>query len=764
MTGDARWVAIFDRLALVLTITAFLLREWLSSSTAGFGLNLFIHLLFWIALALWFAGRASSGGGPYRFTALEFGFLGFSVFALISVLRASFKLPAIDQAFAWLSLGLFFVLCVQVLGKRLLTSMLLASLVALSVYAFIQDFVLFPLIDSSAKTSESVEMARRIHTHEAFASFIGPNQLAAFLVLLIPLLAGSMIDGRDYKLRGPALILAIGALVLTGSLGGWVSLAAGAIAMTALALTRTRGRALVVGIGAAVVGIAIALLLTTPLMPALAKRSHSLHVRAVYWRATGPIIASAPLLGVGLDNWQEHYFQKKSDVQQETRKAHNDYLQILAETGVPGLLAFLALLGLGLRKALAREAAPEADPEPPSAWLIGSAVGVPVLLGLLTSADVIQTSVVIVSAAVWVGFLLLQRKQSPAPAEEPWTRIGAAGGLVAFLVHMTADFLVYETGIAAAFVAVLALVAMQRGKSTEVKLPKTVCAGATGVLILVTLPLILFVVPRTLAADGEVDQARAALAYLESGSSSNPTQPISDAIRLSESAQAHNPFNPESYQLLARAKFHEWDLLQKMGSREPKLLESAEGTALQALDNAIALRPLSSPLHFEKSQLHRLFRRPVQKAGRDSELARAKAAEHLRLALEEQRRAWELYPTYARNAYLLARLLDSTRDPEATKHFQEALRLSDLAGKELEDLDRLKLDALARARALRAIGKPLDAHDVLDAYLRKSIQGLPAAEARARLERFVKRSDEEMDEGMAPVLKDVYDAILRDLK
>lgn len=763
MTGEARWTALFDRLAFLLTLVAFLLREWKSSSTAGTGFNLFIHLLFWIALTIWFAGRGSKDGGVYRFTGFEFAFLAFVVFALVSVLRASYRLTALDHALAWLSLAFFFILCVQVLGKRTLTSVLLASLFALSLYALIQYFVLFPLLEPEAKATGSIEMARRIRTNEVFASFMGPNQFAGFLVLILPLLAGSMVDRREYKLRGAALAAGIVSLALTGSLGGWVSLACGAIAVGGLALTRTRGRGLLVGVAGGLLALVIVLLFTTPLLSALARRSHSLHVRAVYWRATGPIIASAPLLGVGLDNWQEHYFQKKSDVQQETRKAHNDYLQILAEMGVPGLLAFLAIVGLGLRKALAREAAPGADPEPPSPWLTGAAVAVPVLLGLITSGDVIETALLIAVAGAWTGFMLLLRREAP-PADEAWTRMGAAGGLVAFLVHMTADFQVYEFGIAAAFVAMLALLALMRGKSTEIRLPKPVCAAATGVLILISLPMILFVAPRTMAADGEVEQARAALAYLQSGASSNPTQPVSDALRLSESAQAHNPFQPEAYQLFAEAKFYEWDLLQRFGGKDAKTVEMSEGMVLQALDNAIALRPSFSPLYYEKSQDHRLFRRAYLRSARESELARAKAAEHLRLALEAQRRAYELYPTYARNAYLLARLLESTRDPEATRYYQESLRLSDLAGLELENLDRLKLDALARARALRAIGKPLDAHDVLDGYLRKSVQGLPAAEARTRLERFVKRSEEEMDEGMTPVIKDVYEAILRDLK
>jgi len=239
---------------------------------------------------------------------------------------------------------------------------------------------------------------------------------------------------------------------------------------------------------------------------------------------------------------------------------------------------------------------------------------------------------------------------------------------------------------------------------------------------------------------------------------------ISDAIRVAESAQAHNPFNPEAYQLFSRAKFHEWDLLQKAGAKDAKTLETAEAVVLQALENAITIRPLSSPLHFEKSQMHRVFRRAHLKNVRNPELTRAKAAEHLRLAVDHQRRATELYPTFSRNAYRLARVLELSRDPEAEKYYREALRLDKLAGAELEDLDRLKLDPLARARALRAVGKPFEAHDLLVAHFRKAIQGLKPADAQARLERVVKAAEEDLEEGLAPVLKDVVDAIMRDLK
>jgi O-antigen ligase len=762
MTRDERWTAIFDRIALFLTLLGFLLREWTPGTTAGTGLNLFIHLLFWVALTLWFAGRATAAGAVYAFTGFEFAFLAFAIVALISVQRASFRLAALDQAMTWLSYTLFFVLCVQLIGRRLLLSILLATVFTISLYALIQKAVLFPMIQPAAEGA-TVEMARRIRTNEPFATFIGPNQLAGYLVLLLPILFGSMMDTRDFKIRLVGLVIGGVALALTESKGGLVAMGCGIVAMLALHKTQSTGRGVVVGIGVAATAVALALLLWTPLMSAVARHSHSAHVRAVYWRATRPIIAESPMLGVGLDNWQDHYFQTKSPVQQETKKAHNDYLQILSETGIVGFLALAGILILGLRKALAREADPEPEKDDPGLPWVGATVGLLVLLGALQSTDAVGTCLAIVLGAAWLGAWHLLRR-SPAPATLTWTRIGLAGGLLAFMVHMFVDFQLYEYGVTAGFVAVLALIALARGKAVRVQIPKAVCGIATAVLMAVAAPMLIWLTPRAMASDNELEEARAALADLESGLSANPTKLISDAIRITESAQAHDPVNPETYQLFARAKFHEWDLLQRAGAREGRTLEESEEVVLQALDNAIKLRPLLSPLHYELSKAHRIFRRYYLKAGKNSEMAAAKAAEHLRLAIESQRRAYELYPTFSRNAYLLGRLLEIAKDPDAPRYYKEAMALSDRAGEELEDLDRLKLSPVARARCLRALGKPFEAHDLLDAYLRKAIQGLPAADARDRLERIVRSYEDELEEGMTPVLKDVVDAIMRDLK
>src|SRR5205814_1944445 len=112
---------------------------------------------------------------------------------------------------------------------------------------------------------------------------------------------------------------------------------------------------------------------------------------------------------------------------------------------------------------------------------------------------------------------------------------------------------------------------------------------------------------------------REALRTLERGAASNPTQLLSEGLRVAESAQAHNPFNPEAYQLFARLKYHEWTLWKKVDAKESRELEAIEGMMLQALENAVALRPLSSPLHDEVAQAHLFFRRRYLKMARDSD-------------------------------------------------------------------------------------------------------------------------------------------------
>ncbi len=716
---ESRLGPLLDRLALFLAVLGVVLRCTLCGATAGTGTNLLLHLLFWIALAFWFARRALENGAAYRFTGFEFAFLAFAIASLVSVLRSSYRLPALEHAIAHLSYALLFVLIVNALGARALLSLLLPTLVALSVYALLQVLFLFPKIDASRF---STEFQWRLKSNEAFASFLGPNQFAGFLALLLPVLAGY---ARDARVRWPAaaaLGLGLVAIGLTGSLGGWVALAAGAAAFAALALTRTRGRKAVLLAGGAAAALGLLLLLATPLLEKAAGKNHSLYVRRVYWQAAAKVIAQAPIAGVGLDNFREHYFQVKSDVPQEAMHAHNDYLQVWAETGAIGLLAFLALLAFGLRQALSREALPPAATTDPPGWLVPAAATTAfagMILLTVHDADAFVTWLVV--GAAWLGFHLLMRRAAPAEGL-PWTRLGAAAGLVALLVHMTVDFDFYEFGLAMTLVLALALVALLRGKAAELRLPRPVCAAAAATLALVAVPLLLWATPRALAADQELEETR---------------QGARNAVELTLAAQRHNPFDAEAYELHARARMGVWARGKAEGS-------TAEGIVLQSMENAIALRPLSSPLHAKKATFHREFRK-YYLGLKGAMMAEGMAREHLRLALLHQQRAVDLYPTHAPIRYGLARLLDDDGRPaEALEHYREALRLNDLAAKERYPLKRLQLDPVGRARCLVRLGRQREAVDAL--------RERPLAPGEV---------EEEMDDLMRSVLREAVDGILK---
>jgi O-antigen ligase len=82
--------------------------------------------------------------------------------------------------------------------------------------------------------------------------------------------------------------------------------------------------------------------------------------RADLWLVATRMVDDHPLAGVGLGNFAARAGEWVSApgeldnvelVAERPHEAHNTYLQLLAETGLPGLLAFLLVIGLALRAA-----------------------------------------------------------------------------------------------------------------------------------------------------------------------------------------------------------------------------------------------------------------------------------------------------------------------------------------------------------------------------------------------------------------------------
>lgn len=697
---------LLERLAIFLALFAIVLR-WVSGG-AGPGINLFIHLLFWVAPALWLITRALDGGATWRFSGAEFPLLAFSIVALISVQRAPHKLPALDQAMAILSFALLFVFLVNAVGWETVVSLFVPTLVALAVYAILQKFLYFPKLlenyDPSVHPPLTEEMTRRIRGDRVFATFRGPNQFAGFLALALPIAAAALVNSRARLVKAIPLALGLAALVLTGSFGASVGLAAGIATFVALWRTRERRRGWVVAAGSAAAGLAILLALFTPLVSKMAEKSFSMHVRRAYWQAAGTTIGRSPLLGVGLDNYQDFYPQDKPETQTETRYAHNDYLQILAETGIVGGVAFAALLVFALRRALSRGEPSSGPSTSLPSWLVPAAgaaglVGSWMLGGPLAFFDALML------AAAWVGWIFIERRTGGIAAG-PAARMGVAAGMAALLVHMTVEFDFYESSVACALFIVLALATMLRPDGAGIRLPPLVCGAAGILLFLVVFPMLTLLVPCALAADSEVDLARQTLQELDAGARKkrSAAQLLDEIGRLSRSAQDHNPLLVDAYRLQAEGEARAWSRLPKTSAAERQLKEE---TAIQALENAIRINPRSAALHALKAWLHNEFAKFHASLAPPTSMAEARRQEHARLAIQHQELAVSLYPTFAPYHAELGRLLEADGlRPEAAAQYREALRLSDLAARERYPLERMQVDRPVIQKALDDILKP----------------------------------------------------------
>ncbi len=91
------------------------------------------------------------------------------------------------------------------------------------------------------------------------------------------------------------------------------------------------------------------------LNPATYLSSQTASERRLVWYKTGLLIKDNPWLGVGAGNWKTEFARhsvagsyRMQDQDVVFTRAHNDFLEVLAELGVPGLLFYLAIFFMGL--------------------------------------------------------------------------------------------------------------------------------------------------------------------------------------------------------------------------------------------------------------------------------------------------------------------------------------------------------------------------------------------------------------------------------
>ncbi|MCU0285558.1 MAG: O-antigen ligase family protein [Acidobacteria bacterium] len=186
-----------------------------------------------------------------------------------------------------------------------------------------------------------------------------PNAVGGTLVLFIPLFmvwlfASWKKAGRNAfaakgnllpLFLGAGLLITSGVLLLTQSRGAWLGLLLACLVGFFLFLLKKK-----VFLVVSIVSLAAILLFSFVIAPSLLENDQvrlttrqaegTLFFRIQLWNVVLPMIHENPIIGIGLNEFRYQY-----EVKHELSHPHNKLLLLAVELGLPGLIAYLALLG-----------------------------------------------------------------------------------------------------------------------------------------------------------------------------------------------------------------------------------------------------------------------------------------------------------------------------------------------------------------------------------------------------------------------------------
>ena len=537
-------------LEIFLIISGVMLRLLVSGGTAGTGLNVLVGLLIWLALLLHFARKndfAAETQSLILWLTAVFGCL-----IVWGFLIAPYKFGAFPYAFAWITDIILFYLVIRLDRPYLFAGIFAGTAVLIAFYglyqhlwgleslrqAIAQDPNLLDFIPLELRTN----FQDRLYSNEPFGTFTYQNSLGGFLVLTLPIIlsfysatkvqAASGINKMIlYLCSLHIFVISIFGLIIlyvlwsTGSKGAWVATAVGLALFGILSyVTPSRRRIFLVIVLICFAGGFIYLISEPP---------PSLTVRYGYWRSAGEIIKHNPM-GVGINQFADHYLMYRGANTEVTQKAHNDFIQIGAELGIIALVIFIIIFaGILVR-------------------------GLKFILG--GDGDFRRKSLL----------------------------IGLFCGLAGFLLHSTVDFNFYVQGLSmSAWLTAGCIVAMVSNK------PGTAPGQPAGRLIPVlhlTIIFILFIIvmtisavicPRLMEYDTLLQEGQA---LVRSGDRVNEEQGI---FKL-EQARNINPYAVEPY--LELAFWNHRNICPAQSHKIPPV-------CTHLMDKAIALSPMSAMLY-----------------------------------------------------------------------------------------------------------------------------------------------------------------------
>ncbi|HET8921510.1 MAG TPA: O-antigen ligase family protein [Candidatus Acidoferrum sp.] len=197
-----------------------------------------------------------------------------------------------------------------------------------------------------------------------FGPYVNRNHFAGFAELILPLALVPLVLGRVRRERWPIVglfaVLPIGALFLSASRGGIISFGAELVVLAlVVVLRRTKGKQLLAAGGILLAALLLVSWLGVGQILQRFSSLQSLEVsegkRASMRRDTWRIFLDHPLVGTGLGTLQIVYPPHETVYDGKiVNHTHNDYLEVLAETGLLGGLCCAWFIGVLLIEALKR--------------------------------------------------------------------------------------------------------------------------------------------------------------------------------------------------------------------------------------------------------------------------------------------------------------------------------------------------------------------------------------------------------------------------
>lgn len=334
-----------------------------------------VDLFVALAIALWLARMiVQTRSIRIQWPSLSLPFAIFLTAALLSLTVALSLQHAVKEFTKWFEMFAIYVFVANNLDaakiSRALAVLLLAGLseAAIGVYQFL--FRIGP--GGFALFGQFIR---------AYGTFEQPNPYAGYLGLIIPIAFGIVVGvlgkpqavaGRQPLLQSLLAILAflslaamLAALLMSWSRGAWLGVAAGLVVAV---VVQSRRAFMLSAIAAFVLAVVVLLSSLSIIPPAIAARlsgisdyfgvfdvrgvkvddaNFAIVQRMAYWQAAWGMFAAHPLLGVGFGNYAAVYSAYALPHWSEPLgHAHNYYLNVAAEAGMVGLIAYVTLWGI----------------------------------------------------------------------------------------------------------------------------------------------------------------------------------------------------------------------------------------------------------------------------------------------------------------------------------------------------------------------------------------------------------------------------------